>query len=228
MDFRIISIGALAAHPLRGERGNKRTGHATTTLIRSDTQVILVDPSLPPQILEPRLDERAGVSSADVTDVFLTSFHPDLRRGLPLFENARWMISEQEREAVGVGLIERFQAAEADTDADPEVMEMLRGEIELLRRMTAAPDRLAPHVDLFPLPGHTPGLSGLLLNLPQRTVLITGDAIPSEEHLQAGKVLQGAFDVEQAQDSFREAVEIADWLILGRDNIVANPLQRPF
>ena len=48
------------------------------------------------------------------------------------------------------------------------------------------------------------------------------------EHLEAGKVLQSSVDVETAKESFQEAVEIADWLVLGRDNVAANPLRRPF
>lgn len=228
MDFRIVSIGALAAHPLWGERQPVRTGHATTTLIRSGDRIILVDPSLPPQVLDARLRERSGLAPSAVTDVFLTSFQPDLRRGLPLLEHARWLISEQEREAVGVGLIEKYRQAEVDTGGDAEVLDTLRTEVEVLRRFEAAPDQIAPHVDLFPLPGQTPGLCGLLLGLPQRTVIVCGDAIPTQEHLEQGKVLPSAWDVEQAQASFREAVEIADWLIPGRDNLLANPLQRPF
>jgi len=228
VNFRIISIGALAAHPLWGERQPVRTGHATTTLIQSGDRTILVDPSLPPQVLEARLRERSGLEPGAISDVFLTSFHPDLRRGLPLFEDARWLISEQERESVGVGLVERFHQAESATGGDREVLDMLKAEIALLRRFEAASDQLAPHVTLFPLPGQTPGLCGLLLSLPQRTVVVCGDAVPTQEHLEQGKVLPGAWDVNQAQESFKEAVEIADWLILGRDNLVANPMQRPF
>jgi hypothetical protein len=39
-------------------------------------------------------------------------------------------------------------------------------------------------------------------------------------------VLTPCADLEAAQESFREAVEIADLLILGRDNVVLNPLGR--
>ena len=41
-------------------------------------------------------------------------------------------------------------------------------------------------------------------------------------------VLQQAIDVIRARESFGEAVEIADYLILGRDNLVPNPIKRPF
>jgi hypothetical protein len=35
-------------------------------------------------------------------------------------------------------------------------------------------------------------------------------------------------DVERARDSFREAIEIGDILVLGRDNAVSNPMRGPF
>ena len=34
-------------------------------------------------------------------------------------------------------------------------------------------------------------------------------------------------DIEQAQESFAEAIEIADLLIPGRDNVSLNPLRQP-
>jgi hypothetical protein len=34
--------------------------------------------------------------------------------------------------------------------------------------------------------------------------------------------------VQQAQESFAEAIQIADILIPGRDNVTVNPIRRPF
>ncbi|MEO1511313.1 MAG: hypothetical protein AAFU70_04495, partial [Planctomycetota bacterium] len=62
----------------------------------------------------------------------------------------------------------------------------------------------------------------------RETTLVCGDAIPTIEHLEQGKVLPSADDAERAQESFREAVEIADVLVLGRDNLVVNPLRKMF
>jgi hypothetical protein len=50
-DHRIISIGTLAAHPLRHEPADMRTGHATTTLVTAGETRILVNPALPAQAL---------------------------------------------------------------------------------------------------------------------------------------------------------------------------------
>ncbi|HMN94998.1 MAG TPA: MBL fold metallo-hydrolase [Phycisphaerales bacterium] len=223
-DLRVISIGALAAHPLWQEKGEVRPGHATTTLIRSEDARILVDPSLPAKVLQARLRERSGLEPRDVTHVFLTCLNPLHRRGLDLFPEAQWLVAEAEREAIGVGLVERMH--EAHAAGDEELVAMLAGEIALVQRIVAAPDRLAEGVDLFPLPGVTPGLAGLLLASGSATIVVCGDAIVTAEHLEAGRVHAPAHDVEKASESFREAVEIADALVLGRDNIVLNPLRR--
>jgi len=224
--YKVISIGAMAAHPLWNEREEVRSPHATTTLIEAGESRVLVDPSLPAQILSVRLRERANLGPQDITHVFLTSFQPLRRRGLASFERAKWLISERERESIGVSLIERLrEAMEGD---DQELVKVLEPEVALLQRCEAAPDSITEGVDLFPLYGVTPGTCGLLLPTSKATVVICGDAIPTVEHLEQGKVLPNCADVEQAQESFREAIDIADLLILGRDNLVLNPLRRPF
>lgn len=224
IDVRPISIGALAAHPLRGERGECRPGHLTTSLVTSGDRRILVDPSLPPRVLGERLDERAGIKPSQVTHVFLSSFRPIGRRGLQLFEDAEWLIAEREREAIGIGLIQEFERAQEAQDES--LTDTLRQEIALLQRCQAAPDSLAENVDLFPLPGVTPGLSGLLVADSKWTTLIASDAVPTIEHLEAGQVLANIHDVEAAQESMREVVEIADLVIPGRDCLLPNPLRR--
>lgn len=223
---RVVSIGALAAHPMWGERGDVRPGHATTVLVQSGEEAILVDPSLPASLLVPRLAERSGLRPEAVTHVFLTSFHPLRRRGLEAFPGAQWLVPEMERELFGQTLVARFREAHDAGDAD--LSTALRAEIELLQRARPAPDRLAPGVDLFPLPGVTPGCAGLLVGLPRATVLVAGDAVATQEHLEEGKVLAPCFDLEQARASFAEAVEISDVIICGRDDMVVNPVRRPF
>lgn len=226
MDTRVISIGTLSAHPLWMEREPVRSGHATTTLVRVGNQTILVDPGLPEQAIVARLRERAGIGPDEITHVFLTSFHPETRRGLAAFTKATWWIGETERETVGVPLARAL--AEMHGNEDPERIEDLRLEVAMLRRFQPAPDRLAPGVDLYPMPGISPGLCGLLLAEQRHTTVIAGDAIPTVEHLEQGKILPWAENIEQAQEAFKEAVEIADLIVLGRDNMVVNPTRRPF
>ncbi|MFG0252039.1 MAG: MBL fold metallo-hydrolase [Phycisphaerales bacterium JB038] len=221
MRIRVISIGALAANHLWNEPAPVRTGHATTTLIEAGEACILVDPGLPPQVLTARLSERANRTPEQITQVFLTSFNPDTCRGIEAFGKADWLIGEAERETIGVNLVEQVKRAHAGEDE--ELRDALGHDVAVLQRCQAAPDTLAPGVDLFPLHGATPGLTGLIISEPNTTTLICGDAIPTTEHLEQGSVLRSCFDVAKAQESFREAVEIADVLILGRDNLTINP-----
>ncbi len=226
LDVRVISIGTLDLNPFWSERVPTRTGHATTTLIRSGGRTILVDPGLPAPALAARLNERSGLTPDKITHVFLTSFHPHARRALAAFPEATWWISETERETVGVPLATALRdAMEANDD---ETADTLHKDVALLQRCAPAPDEIAERVSLFPLPGVTPGMTGLIVADAQHTLVVTGDAVPTIEHLTQGQAPRQAGDLEQARASLLEAVEIADLLILGRDNLVVNPVKRPF
>jgi glyoxylase-like metal-dependent hydrolase (beta-lactamase superfamily II) len=221
LDYRIISIGTLSRHEHWPADQPARSPHATTTLVVSGDRRILVDPGLPGQALVARLGERTGLTPADITDVFLTNFRPAHRGGIEAFSEADWWIGEAERERIGRSFLARF-----DEQEDHAVRRILEHEIALLKKCKAAPDQLAPQVDLFPLPGFTPGTCGLLLAHPNTTTLLAGDAVATLEHLERGQVLRGAFDIEAAQESLVEVLEIADVIVPGHDNVVLNPARR--
>lgn len=238
MDHTIVSIGCLSAHPLRGETSPVRLGHATCSLVRAGGSVIVVDPGLPTEALAQRLDERAGIRPDEVTHVFLTSFKADTCRGIGLFEEAAWLVHQQEREGAGVPLAQLLMKVTAEGD-DPELRAQLEAQVQILQRCESAPDTLASDrraggsgtgakVDLFPLSGVTPGCCGLLLTMPRHTLLLAGDAVATREHLEQGKVLDRCQDVEKAKESFAEAIEIADLIVPGRDNLSIVPTKRAF
>lgn len=219
MNYRVISIGALSQNELwPPEAEQPGAAHATTVLVQSEGKNILVDPGLPARVVSARLAERSGLRPSDIDIVFLTNFRPAHRRGLSAFPDASWTLFEPEREAVGRGLIERFGEEE-----DEENKRLLQEEINLLRRCAGVSDSLAAQVDLFPSPGFTPGTCGLLLSKPGRTVLVAGDAVPTVEHLEHGRVLRGCFDTQAAQESLVDAIEIADLIVCGHDNLVVSP-----
>lgn len=227
MEFDVVSIGTLAWNPLWNERAAMRTGHATTTLVTSGKIKLIIDPGLPPQALSARLAERTNLRIEDITHVFLTQFHPDCRRAIQAFDKAKWLISPTERETVGVHLAQKAKHL-TQTGDQGQLLEVLRIDLGILQRCEPAADHVVEGVDLFPLPGITPGLCGLLLSGLRYTTLICGDAIPSRDFLEQGKTLPIAIDIEQAKESFQEAVEIADLLIPGRDNLIVNPTKRAF
>jgi glyoxylase-like metal-dependent hydrolase (beta-lactamase superfamily II) len=219
MDWRIVSIGTLPSNPLWNETGPRRTGHATTTVIKSDKTILLVDPSLPPQMLNARLQERWGIDLSAITHVFLTSFDPDRRRSLGGLEHATWYLHEPEIQSAALAISEELQQA----TGDDELTLLLEQHRDLLANFEVAPDSLCAGVDLFPLHGYTPGSCGILLPTPKRTILICGDTVATSEHLARAMVLANCANVEIAQESFKECVEIADVIVPGRDNVVLNP-----
>ncbi len=220
MELIIVSIGALAKNALWGEKTPVRASHATTTLIREGTENILIDPSLPGNLLAARLEERTGLAPQAITAVFLTNWRPVHRRGLTLFEHAPWYLHEAERAAAEEALAAAGRRAERGA---VELAEFVRSEGDLLRRVRTAPDELAEGVDLFPLPGYTPGQCGLLVSAPTLTTVIAGDAVPTAGHFAAGQVFQECWDVERAKDSLMEMYEIADLIVPGHDNIFVAP-----
>ncbi len=217
--YDIISIGTLSRNRLWNESEPVRTAHATTTLVRTGDRNILVDPGLPAAALAARLFERTGLRPEQIDTVFLTNFRPSHRSGLALFARAKVLIHEVEQQATRQHLeMLAGQAPEEDIDR-----EYIRHELDLLETLAPAEDELSENLDLFPLFGYTPGTSGLLISLPASTVLIAGDAVPTLDHFLAGQVLPDSWDIKAAQESLREAYEIADLIVPSHDNVFQNP-----
>ena len=220
VEYRVVSIGALSRNRLWGEGAVVRTAHATTTLVREGERTILVDPSLPSTVLQARLHERSGLRLADVTDVFCTTLRPVHRRAIEGLDGAAWWAAERELEAYRHHLEELLESAGRLRSEDAA---SVREDILLVERFRPAPDGFGPQISLFPLPGTSPGSCGLLLTPATKTVLVAGDAVLTGEHLAAGQVWQGAWDAEAATESLREAMEIADIIVPGHDNVVLSP-----
>ena len=213
----VISIGTLSRNLLWKESEPVRTPHATTTLIRAQKKTILVDPGLPGQILAARLFERTGLRPEAIDTIFLTNVRPAHRGGVAAFPNAKVLIHEVEKERA---LIEIAMHLE---EADDDDRERIETEIKAIQALRAAPDALAPQVDLFPLFGYTAGTCGVLVSGATQTILLAGDAVATADHLLAGQVLPGCFNLGQAKESLTEVYEIADVIVPGHDNILINP-----
>jgi len=221
---RVISIGSLSCHPLWNESRPVRTGHATTTLVEGDGVCMVIDPGLPAAVVAARMSERSPHHARDVTHVFLTTITDETMRGLGAFPNASWLAYATDIAAARATLHEELEHAAGHPEDG--AYEPMKQRLSLIERLTAAEDTIAPGIDLFPLPGVTSGCCGVLLAQPTRTVLITGDAVATREHLEEGQVLPTAHDRTQAMESFKEAIEIADVIVPGRDNILLNPARQ--
>jgi glyoxylase-like metal-dependent hydrolase (beta-lactamase superfamily II) len=220
VEYSVISIGTTAQNLLWNESRPARTAHATCTLIVQEDRRILVDPSLPGEVLRARLFERTGQGPETITDVFCTTLRPDGRRGLDVLAHAPWYAGETELEWYG----RQLESAEASSERlTGEQADDLRGEIDLLKRFRPVPEEFAPQVTRYPLFGATPGCTGLLLTPPTQTVVVAGPAVPTREHLQRGMVWEHAADREQAMETLGDLLELADIVIPGYDNLVIHP-----
>jgi glyoxylase-like metal-dependent hydrolase (beta-lactamase superfamily II) len=208
----VISIGHLSRNPFWNETEPVRPSLATTTLIRAGEKTILVDPSLPGELMVQRLRERSGLTPDRIDFVFLTSFHPTHRRGLAAFDDAKWLIGPKERETVADHLNDLLE----NDGSSPS--EMIENELAILGRTEAAPDTLIDGVDLFPSPGVTAGHCGLLI-AELRTILIAGDTVLTRAHLELNQISECCDDPVQAAESLAEVYEIADVIIPGHDNL---------
>ena len=225
MRFDIISIGTLSRNILWNESQPVRTPHATTTLVRAGKRNILVDPGLPAAALGARLFERTGLRPEQIDTVFLTNFRPAHRAGLALFTRAKVYLHELERDFVRQSIGQTLgELPEEDEDGGVDSDRLrLSLELELLESCIPAPEQLDKGIDLFPLFGYTPGTCGLLLAMPINTVLIAGDAVPTQEHFLAGQILPDPADLTAAKEALQEVYEIADVIVPGHDNVFQNP-----
>ena len=215
----IISIGTLSRNRLWNETSAVRTPHATTILIRAGKRTVLIDPGLPAQAIGARLYERTGLKPENIDTIFLTNSRPAHRGGLSAFTKAKVLIHEIEQQSARNHLQMLIDDA-PEEDIDRAAMEK---ELQLINSFKIADDKIADHIDLFPLFGYTAGTCGLLVTSPLSSTLIAGDAVPTLDHFLAGQVLPDSFDIKGAQESMAEVYEIADLIVPGHDNVFVNP-----
>ena len=226
LNHTIISIGTLSRNRFWNEQEAKRAAHSTTTLIRSGSTAILVDPGLPAELLVRRLDERAGITPGDVDTVFLTNFRPAHRRALAVLSKSTWLTHEPEIEAVRNHLTQMKrnlldEGPGEEGQSEEEILRMIAAEESLLERIQPAPEKLTPAVHLYPTAGVTPGAAGLLLAGATRTTIIAGDSVITRDYFENGRVWEHAEDVEEAKRSFMDILEVADEIVPGHDNAFA-------
>ena len=121
-EYRVISLGTLSVHPLWEGDSPPRAPHATTSLVMTEDARVLVNPSLPQQILDARLMERTPFNCGDITHVFMTSLDGDHRHGLDAFPEAHRLAHEPELEHVLARLKQEYEDAVTHADDETEAL----------------------------------------------------------------------------------------------------------
>ncbi len=186
--------------------------------MRTEKRNILIDPGLPAAAIAARLFERTGLKPDQIDTIFATTARPAHRAGADAFKKANRLMHEIELQT-SLKYLENLQ----EESEDAEDRAVIQREIDQLATYKPADDKLAQQVDLFPLFGFTAGTCGLLISATTHTVLIATDAVPTLDHLLAGQVLPGCFNLEQAKESLQEVYDIADVIVPGHDNLFLNP-----
>jgi glyoxylase-like metal-dependent hydrolase (beta-lactamase superfamily II) len=220
VEYSVISIGALSRNRLWGESAAVRTSHATTTAVFDEGKIILVDPSLPAQALRPVFNERTGKQLTDVTDVFCTTLRAVHRRSVTALPEANWWAHRDEIDAHRGKLAALLESAERISPADAAQIE---ADLKLLESFQPAPEKFTEQVTVYPMAGATAGSAGLLLTPPTMSVVIAGDAVLTAGHVAMGQVWEGCENLEQALETFRDVLELADVIVPGHDNVCISP-----
>ena len=143
----------------------------------------------------------SGVAATDISTVLLTHMHPDHAGGLlaadgsAAFPNAELVVAESEwgfwhddaiMASVDEGSRGFFQMARSSVAPYQDRLKPFAGEVEVVPGMTAVP-----------LPGHTPGHSGFMLDAGDEQLLIWGDVVHSTALQFANPDWTIPFDVDQ-------------------------------
>lgn len=190
-----LTIGHISANKFWGESERRRGPLCTSTLIKSPSGLVLVDPPVPTAEIQKLLMDQAGIAVSDVAVVFLTHFHGDHRFGLEAFPDADWLMADSEIGFARIG-----------STAD---------EARLLARIRPAGAEIAPGLRCLHLPGHTPGVSTLVFPWRGRRVAVCGDAVMTEDHFRAREGHHNSTDFAQATASIDLIAREADVVVPG-------------
>ena len=163
-------------------------------VIKSPERTIVVDCGYSKEDGEARgrtflRDPRAALALVDVDataveDLVVTHMHYDHVGNLELFPNARFHIQDAEMAFVtGRAMTHR---ALRHSFSLPNVLQMVRmiyGDRVVFHN---GDDTLFPGIDLYHMPGHTPGLQSLLVETKRGPVMLASDAAHYYESLETG------------------------------------------
>jgi len=184
--------------------------------LRVGGRLALVDTGSPPGFADraghfPEALARAGIAPREVRHLVMTHLHIDHVGGLVDVEG-RAVFPNAEL-AHGAGDWAFFHSPEVEARANPRALQTLMTTRACIapyagqRHEVAGETEVLPGVTMIPLPGHTPGHAGILVEDGGEQLLIWGDTIHAEAFQLAQPDWGVAFDtdIDRARDS-RKAI----------------------
>ncbi len=194
--WAVVTVGNLSRNSYWGESNAKpyRDVLCTCTLIAGKGFNLVVDPSVADKAgMARELDRRTGLKLDDITAVFLTHDHDDHFAGLEHFQKAAWL-------------------------AAPPVADLLNRRKQFSRKLDPAPARLFDLVDVIPTPGHTPTHHSLRFASGGRVVVVSGDAVMTQDFFRDRRAFFNAMDAELSVKTMKKLASIANVIVPGHDN----------
>lgn len=156
--------------------------------------------------------KKYGISPNDVKLVINTHLHWDHCYGNDLFKNAKILVQEQEL----IYALNPLPCHEIDYETNLgrpflkgiERMEILSGDV-----------KVADGILVIHIPGHTPGMQGVLIETKKGKYLIASDAVGLFENWQGEKSIpSGIFvNLEDYYISLKKITSVADFILPGHD-----------
>lgn len=195
--FTILTLGCFSRNRYWGEKDAKsyRRALCTSTLIETPQGArILVDPAVSGAALAQVLDERCGLRPEAVDYVYVTHRHGDHYVGMADLPRAVWLAAPGD-----AGEIRRALPQHAD-------------------RIFDAGAEIVPGVRVLPLPGHTPGLAGLLFASEDGMVAVAGDSVMTRDFFKDRRGYYNSADFAASARSIDLLMEKADIVVPGHGN----------
>lgn len=191
-------------------------------LIEHDDGLVLLDTGLAPEAAEDpeaaygeigrqiaftpdlRVDrqlEALGFTTSDVTHVVVSHVHFDHTGGLRLFPRARLLLGAGDRSAVDDPGASEIARAEDLAPARDFAWTFVDGDLDLFG------DR---SVVMLAMPGHTPGNTSLVVRLPHRSLLLTGDTAHLRSAVETPAPMGADTDPDAAVASLHRVRAVAD------------------
>jgi glyoxylase-like metal-dependent hydrolase (beta-lactamase superfamily II) len=192
----VITIGNLSRNRYWGENDAValRPALCTSTLIRLQDLILLVDPSISTiELMKAELDRRTGLKLESIDVVFITHAHGDHYAGLGHFTQAQWC-------------------------ANPQVATHINSTQQYSKTIDAVTEELLPGLEVISTPGHTLDHHSLRFHCEGLDVVIAGDAVMTQDFWRESRGYHNSVDVELATQTIRQLTACTDIIVPGHDN----------
>jgi len=192
----IVTIGNLSRNRYWGEGDERavRPALCTCTFIDGRGFRLVVDPSLADrEKMEAELGRRTGLELHEVSAIFVTHAHGDHHAGLPHFADAVWF-------------------------AAPGVAEAINKTGKYPKPVLPASGTILEGIDVIATPGHTPDHHSLRFSWNNRSVVVAGDAVMTQDFWRHRQGYFNSVDSAVAAATMEHLASIADILVPGHDN----------